>query len=274
MLSTEWEDVVHPPSQQTQSKSTSVVFILIGSESQIPRRQSPLIPISVNHLLKCDVDDSGHVLVYNNATSIICIVGRLFSVETKANCSYFSIHDGTAGIVARYWSFDTDNTNQLQFGISLTHERRVDHYVRVIGIAKKYKTGLSINVQHINAISSYDALLVHWLEVIQTARALSVQQVPRAVNPQTLRSVVPPRNRIDQYVKPAAPPPPLDEIPLDVGFNEVPLTETQKKVLNVIQQFGLVSTEGVSMQTILQNARLLRLSDADIVWGVDLSGDP
>ena len=186
-------------------------------------------------------------------------------METKANCSYFSIHDGTAGIVARYWSFDTDNTNQLLFGISWTHEPRVDHYVRVIGIAKKYKTGLSINVQHIDAISSYDALLVHWLEVIQTARALSVQQAPRAVNPQTLRSVVPPRNRIDQYVKPVAPPSSLDEMPL---------TETQKKVLKVIQQFGLVSTEGVSMQTILQNARLLRLSDAEIVWGVDLSGDP
>ena len=194
MLSTEWEDVVHPPTQQTQSKSTSAVSILVGNELQIPRRQSPLIPISVNHLLKCDVDDSGRVLVYNNATSIICIVGRLFSVETKANCSYFSIHDGTAGIVARYWSFDTDNTNQLLFGTSWTPEPRVDHYVRVIGIAKKYKTGLSINVQHIDAISSYDALLVHWLEVIQTARALSVQQAPRAVNPQTLRSVVPPES--------------------------------------------------------------------------------
>ncbi|KAM7457880.1 hypothetical protein BLSTO_01350 [Blastocystis sp. subtype 1] len=245
VLTTEWDDVdslVPSAKESTPAPATN-------------RRQSPLIPISLCHLLKCDVDETGRVSIYNNTTAVVCIVGRLYAAETKANCTYYSIHDGTGSITARHWSFDSDSKSS-----SL-----VNHYVKVLGVAKKYKTDISINVQHIAPVSSFNTITLHWLAVLQVARSLAASQ-PLAVNRQPVRASAPLQNTIDRYMKPT--PAPSVEDAFASGLGDAPLSETQKKVLRVIQEFGLRSTEGVSMATILQNARMLHLSDADVVSSV------
>lgn len=208
------------------------------------------------------MDETGRVSIYNNTTAVVCIVGRLYAAETKANCTYYSIHDGTGSITARHWSFDSESTSSSLCTPSLRIRHSVNHYVKVLGVVKKYKTDISINVQHIAPVSSFNTITLHWLAVLQVARSLAASQ-PLAVNRQPVRASAPLQNTIDRYMKPT--PAPSVEDAFASGLGDAPLSETQKKVLRVIQEFGLRSTEGVSMATILQNARMLHLSDADVV---------
>lgn len=208
------------------------------------------------------MDDSGRVSIYGNTTAAVCIVGRLYAAETKANCTHYSIHDGTGRITARYWSFDSEAASSHLYRPSSRVRSRVDHYVKVLGMAKKYKTDISINVQHIELVSSVNAITLHWLAVLQAARALASSQ-SLVVNRQPVRASAPVQSTIDRYVKPMTTP--SVEETFASGLGDVPLSETQKKVLKVIQEFGLRSTEGVSMTTILQNTRMLHLSDANVV---------
>ena len=104
------------------------------------------------------MDETGRVSIYNNTTAVVCIVGRLYAAETKANCTYYSIHDGTGSITARHWSFDSDSTSSSLCAPSLRIRHSVNHYVKVLGVAKKYKTDISINVQHIAPVSSFNTI--------------------------------------------------------------------------------------------------------------------
>ena len=89
------------------------------------------------------MDETGRVSIYNNTTAVVCIVGRLYAAETKANCTYYSIHDGTGSITARHWSFDSESTSSSLCAPSLRIRHSVNHYVKVLGVAKKYKTDMS-----------------------------------------------------------------------------------------------------------------------------------
>ena len=52
----------------------------------------------------------------------------------------------------------------------------------------------------------------------------------------------------------------------DPFWGDITLNETQQKVLHVIQQYGLSSSEGVSMQIILQNTRKMGMTDKETMY--------
>ena len=51
----------------------------------------------------------------------------------------------------------------------------------------------------------------------------------------------------------------------DPFWGDVSLTPTQQKVLQIIQQYGLATSEGISMSIILQNAERMGISNKDTV---------
>ena len=50
-------------------------------------------------------------------------------------------------------------------------------------------------------------------------------------------------------------------------WDETPLTTCQQNILRIIQQYGITTAEGVSMTTILQNARKEGITEKAVAGG-------
>ena len=177
---------------------------------------------------------------FHGITAIVRIVGRILSVQTKGTCQYLSIHDGTGTITA--------------------NPGRIVDYVKVIGSVKQAKDAISLSVQDIQPIHSFDSITLHWLEVIRTVQAYSHRET--IINlPGQQRRVAAPVVAVKEPSKPVSNPPLME----DPFWGDVSLTPTQQKVLQIIQQYGLATSEGISMSIILQNAERMGISNKDTV---------
>lgn len=144
--------------------------------------------------------------------------------------------------------------------------------VKVVGIVKQYSKELCITIQHIEVVTSFNSVINHCLNTIVSTVLHSREKEKSGevvVNRQPLRATVP--NTVAHGFnskKPKASDPSessLDALLQENVWEEETLTQQQQSVLQIIQRNGLSSTEGVSMQTILQNAGSLRMSPKDIV---------
>lgn len=57
-----------------------------------------------------------------------------------------------------------------------------------------------------------------------------------------------------------------EEMENELIWDETPLTTCQQSVLRIIQQYGITTAEGVSMTTILQNARKEGITEKETVY--------
>lgn len=143
--------------------------------------------------------------------------------------------------------------------------------MKVVGIVKQYSKELCITIQHIEVVTSFNSVINHCLNTI-VSTVLHSREEKRdevVVNRQPLRATVPSTIAHGfNSKKPKASEPTessLDALLQENAWGEETLTQQQQSVLQIIQRNGLSSTEGVSMQTILQNAGSLRMSPKDIV---------
>ena len=189
---------------------------------------------------------------FNGVTAaIVRVVGRILSVQTKGTCQYITIHDGSGTITARQWTFPS---------FPAPNPGSIGDYVRVIGSVKQYKDEISLSIQDIHPVDSFDSITLHWLEVIRTVQAYSHREA--IINlPGQQRRVVAPVAPVKEIAKPASHPPVME----DPFWGDVSLTATQQKVLQIIQQYGLATSEGISMTIILQNAERMGISNKDTV---------
>lgn len=189
---------------------------------------------------------------FNGVTAaIVRVVGRILSVQTKGTCQYITIHDGSGTITARQWTFPS---------FPAPNPGSVGDYVRVIGSVKQYKDEISLSIQDIHPIHSFDSITLHWLEVIRTVQAYSHRET--IINlPGQQRRVAAPIAGAQEMAKPVSRQPVME----DPFWGDVSLTATQQKVLQIIQQYGLATSEGISMTIILQNAERMGISNKDTV---------
>lgn len=188
---------------------------------------------------------------FHGITAIVRIVGRILSIQTKGTCQYLSIHDGTGTITARQWTFPS---------LPAPNPGRIGDYVKVIGSVKQAKDAISLSVQDIQPVHSFDSITLHWLEVIRTVQAYSHRDT--IINlPGQQRRVAAPVVAVKDPSKPVSNPPLME----DPFWGDVSLTPTQQKVLQIIQQYGLATSEGISMSIILQNAERMGISNKDTV---------
>ena len=183
--------------------------------------------------------------------AVVRIVGRILSIQTKGTCQYISIHDGTGTITARQWTFPS---------LPAPNPGNVGEYVRVIGSVKQYKDEISLSIQDIQPIHSFDSITLHWLEVIRTVQTYAHREA--IINlPGQQKRVAAPVAPVKEISKPVSQQPVME----DPFWGDVSLSATQQKVLQIIQQYGLATSEGISMSIILQNAERMGISNKDTV---------
>ena len=216
--------------------------------------------MSIAQILHAKKMEDNQLLFFDpNLTAVVCVVGRILSMETKGTCQVYTIHDGTGSIDARQW---------ILLSTPATNTGRIGEYVRVVGSAKPYKEAVAISVQNIESIHSFDEITLHWLETIHTLQFYSKTE-PIINLPHQQRRVVAPVSSVKQPIKPpqpvkqVKPVTPSEPVMDDPFWGDITLNDTQQKVLHVIQQYGLSSSEGVSMQIILQNTRKMGMTDKE-----------
>ena len=132
-------------------------------------------------------------------------------------------------------------------------------YLKIFGSLRIYHDIPTISILHIEVVNSIDTITHHWLKVIFIKHEL-MNRSSLTVMQHTNRTVVPPLE-----TEPTKPSPLIDMTVQNDLWDEVALTQNQQRVLQLIQQYGLRSSEGVSMQALLQNARKIGLSEKEVV---------
>ena len=263
--------------------------------------------------------DSNFVFFHNVQNAVVCIIGRILSIETKGNCMYYKLHDGSGVLTARQWIV-------LFSPPSVTWT--VGDYVRVVGLPKEYRDSVSLSIQHIELVSNYDVLVAHWLQAIYAAlrhashhpclSSSPLSYSARNTDPHSVYAaaclihschfyLVTSRNHkpiinIPNPVRRTTVPIPSvsslqstkqtiglqssspstlssnssnihlvdgmtreGKVDDDLLWGETPLTFQQQNVLKIIQKFGILSAEGVSMTAILQNSKKEGMSEKETV---------
>ena len=114
--------------------------------------------MSINRVLNAKKGVDSNFMFYDNVqNAVICIIGKILSIETKGNCMYYTLHDGSGILTARQWIV-------LLSPPSMTWT--VGDYVRVVGLPKEYRNSISLSIQHIEQVTNYDLLIAHWLQAI------------------------------------------------------------------------------------------------------------
>lgn len=108
-------------------------------------------------------------------------------------------------------------------------------YAFVVGIARKIKGEITISIQHIVPIVTFDSIQKHFLNIIIS----------------TFHSKQPFINLPKQSLRVTAPTQitdPIKSIPDFSIWEETPLTPQQQTVLHTIQQMGIHRNTGVSLE--------------------------
>ena len=213
--------------------------------------------VSIAQILHAKKTEDNQLLLFdNNISAVVCVVGRVVSMETKGTCQLFTINDGTGSITARQW---------ILLSTPVTSIGQIGEYVRIVGSAKPYRDAISISVQNMEVIHSFDSITLHWLEAIHTIQFYS-RTDPIINLPHQQRRVIAPAPSLNVPTKPKQPVKQPEPVMDDPFWGDITLNETQQKVLHVIQQYGLSSSEGVSMQIILQNTRKMGMTDKETMY--------
>lgn len=277
--------------------------------------------MSIHRVLNAKKGVDSSFMFFNNIQNVVvCIIGRIVSIETKGNCMYYTLHDGSGILTARQWIVLFSSPSVMW---------TVGDYVRVVGLPKEYRDSISLSIQHIELVSSCDVLVSHWLQAIYIALKYSSRQPHHSPSqlsysvrnpyshsvydvtcfvhfchshlltnrthkpiiniPNPVRRTTVPVTSItsSQPTKPTiglqSPSPVIptltssdtsladgvkreQELDDDILWGDTPLTLQQQSVLRVIQKFGIISAEGVSMATILQNSKKEGLSEKETVY--------
>ena len=210
--------------------------------------------MSIGQILHAKKTEDNQLLFFDTSiTAVVCVVGHIISMETKGTCQLYTIHDGTGSLAARQWILLSTPTASIG---------RIGEYVRVVGSAKPYREAIAISVQNIEVIHPSDEVTLHWLETVHTLQYYS-RADPIINLPHQQRRVTAPVSSVNQPMKPSQPVKQPEPVSDDPFWGDITLNDTQQKVLHVIQQYGLSSSEGVSMQIILQNTRKMGMTDKE-----------
>lgn len=140
------------------------------------------------------------------------------------------------------------NQNSIHF---LLITIRLNHYVSIVGIARQYRDTIVLSIQHISVVYSFDTVQKHFLSILHSSLYhRRVDQEPFIHLPkQSTRVSAPMKVNMQLKAEPLS------------FWEEIPLTNQQEKVLNVIQQCGVQSSEGMSLDRL---ARQMNQSETEL----------
>lgn len=108
-------------------------------------------------------------------------------------------------------------------------------YVFIVGIARKIKGEITISIQHITPIVTFDTIQNHFLNII--IASFHSKQPFINLPKQSLRVTAP--TEITDPIKP------ISDFSI---WEDTPLTPQQQTVLHAIQQYGIHRNAGVSLE--------------------------
>lgn len=121
-----------------------------------------------------------------------------------------------------------------------------------MGIAKKQKEDIIVSIQYIAPIHSFDSIQTHFLSIILSSLYYNAHTHKPLINlpRQSNRATAP------VEVNP----------PIKLFWEEPPLTLQERRILHLIQQLGIESNEGVSLEKICEEMRRMRMNEQEVEY--------